>query len=250
MDKVWTIKKIEAVTEKVIASMAEELVNIKEHDVYLVDFKGGFGYSAVVFYNGYHIRFANLYQLHYPCKTKEELRTRYLEILNHKLFTEDEMETVIDYNDFKAKEEFLRSYYSQRKTYISIFFCGDDKEREKRRKKTEKMYYDDVCFAYFYDKEFVMHHKQLFNTLLSARDKKNEDLEYWVKAFKHEMYNHEYAVAWDADESVLSAFGNVPYKRSGWTLDELLDEICSTPIQKKAYYTARKEYLKESRELY
>ena len=248
MEKNWTIKDIENINEGVAADMAEEILNIKEHDVYLIDFKGYFGYSAVVFYNGYHIKYANDYQLHHAHKTKEELRTWYIETLNHKLYTEEEMETVTDYDDFKAKENFLRNYYSLRKTYISMFFIGDEKERTKRAKKTEKMFFDEISFAYYYDKDFVDHHRKLFNTLCNARDKKNEDIEYWIAAFKHEMYNHEYAINWEADTDVLSAFGNVPYKRGRWNLNDLMNEMGFNETQKTAYVLAKRKYYEENKE--
>lgn len=249
MEKEWTIKEIEAASEKVIANMAEEKMNVKEHDVYLVDFKGYFGYSAVVFKNGKHIRFANDYQLHHTGRDKDWLRDWYVKTMNHKLYTEDEMETVIDYDDFTAKENYLRNYYPLQRTYISMWFIGDEKEREKRCKATEKMFFDPVSYAYFYDKDFVLHHQKLFNTLCEARDKNNENLEYWIKAFKHEMYNHEYGIAWDGDTNVLSAFGNVPYKRGGWNLSDLMDEMGFNSVQKAAYGVARKRYYEEMKEV-
>ena len=246
--KDWMITDIESINETTATDMAEEILNIKKHNVYLIDFKGYFGYSAIVFYNGYHIKYANDYQLHHAHKTKQELRTWYIETLNHKLFTEKEIEIVTDYDDFKRKENFLRNYYSLRKKYISIFFIGDDKEREKRRKATEKMFYDEVSFAYYHDKDFVNHHRKLFNTLCNARDKMNDNLEYWIAAFKKEMYNHEYMIAWNADENVLSAFGNVPFKRGDWHLNELMDEMGFNEVQKVAYVTARKRYYEENKE--
>lgn len=235
MEKNWTITDIENINEGVAADMAEEILSIKEHDVYLIDFKGYFGYSAVVFYNGYHIYHANDYQLHHNGREKEWLRNWYVETLNHKLYTEDEMETVADYDDFKAKENFLRNYYSLRRDYISIWFYGDEEERTKRHKATEKMYYDEISFAYYYDKDFVLHHTKLFNTLYKAKEKKNEDLDYWVEAFKYEMYNHEYIINWSADSDTLSAFGVRDF-----------DELNTT--QRTAYAIAKRKYYEENKE--
>lgn len=150
--KEYTIRDIEAMTEAQAAAMATEAATIKGHQVYFVDFGGYFGYSVLVFADGHHIKFADDYELHHAGKSRDELREFYLDSLNKKLFTADEMETVTNYQDKQAKEYYIRNYYGLRRDHISMFFCGPDKEREKLRKKTENMIFSPAFMA-FYDKK-------------------------------------------------------------------------------------------------
>lgn len=150
--KEYTIRDIEALTEEQAAAMAIETASVKGHQVYFVDFGGYFGYSVLVFADGHHIKYANDYELHHKDKSRDELQEFYLSSLSRKLFTADEMETVSDYQDKQAKEYYIRNYYGLRRDHISMFFCGPDKEREKLRRKTEKMIFSPVFLA-FYDKK-------------------------------------------------------------------------------------------------
>ena len=120
--KDYTIHDIEALTEKQAAEMATETETIKDHQIYFVDFGGYFGYSALVFADGHHIRHANDYELHHAGKSRDELREFYLDSLSKKLFTADEMEIVRDYQDKQAKEYYIRNYYGMRRDHISMFF--------------------------------------------------------------------------------------------------------------------------------
>lgn len=65
--KDWTIYDIESLTESNIllgqkdgepVDLLDKL-DIKGHDIYIVDFGGAFGLSALVFKNGRHIHYAN-----------------------------------------------------------------------------------------------------------------------------------------------------------------------------------------------
>ena len=124
--------------------MAIESVTVKGHQVYFVDFGSYFGYSALVFADGHHIKYADDYELHHTGKSRDELREFYLDSLSKKLFTPEEVKTVSDYQDKKAKEYYIRNYYGLHRDHISMFFCGPDKEREKLRKKTENMIFSPV----------------------------------------------------------------------------------------------------------
>ena len=61
------IDKIESLTIREVEDMRKEgkaeLIIIKGHACYLVDLKGYFGYSVLVFKNNHHIHYANDYQL-------------------------------------------------------------------------------------------------------------------------------------------------------------------------------------------
>ena len=251
----WNIETIQNITEQEAQGMALETLNIKGHNVYLVDFGGYFGYSRLVFADGRHIHYANDYELHhkgnewYKGMAGEELRAWYIKTAEQKLFTEDEIVGPLkDYNDYRAKREYLHNYYAMRRPYISIFFIGSDAEREKLRKKTEKMYYDPVGFCYIDDEAFVAHHIELSDKLNNQRHMMENNYDYMVTAFKHEMYNHEYAINWQADYDTISAFANVNGIRYYTDISELFDAAGFSETQKKAYMEARRQYWKEQSE--
>ena len=244
--KNWTIRDIEALTDAEAWYMANgDCEEIKEHDIYFVDFPGGFGYSCVVFKDGHHIYFANDYELHHPNRTHEWLRRWYIDCLNNKLFTEDELsEPVTDYDEYKRKEYFLHSYYGMRQDYISMFHISrNEEEAEEYQKKTAGKIFNPVGFGYFDDEEFVKHHVQLFQTLQKARLNTMENYAYQKDAFKREMANHEYYINWQADYDTLSAFGNIRYHGDEkGELQKYFDELDFSDLRRRAYLDARKEY--------
>lgn len=249
--KEYTIRDIEALTEVQAAKMAMEAVEIKGHQIYFVDFGGYFGYSALVFADGHHIKYANDYELHHKDRSRDELREFYINSLNKKLFTTGEMETVTDYQDKQAKEYYIRNYYGLRRDHISMFFCGPDSERERLRKKTETMIFSPVFMAYYDKKDagFVKIGEKLLATLEKAEPQK-DNAEYWKGAFLHEMFNHEYGINWQADFDVCSCFGNCSSVANIDNLNALFDACNFSDVQRAAYMAARREYSKQSIELY
>ena len=249
--KEYTIRDIEVLTEEQAAAMAIEAAEIKEHQVYFVDFGGYFGYSALVFADGHHIKHADDYELHHAGKSRDELREFYINSLNKKLFTAGEMETVTDYQDKQAKEYYIRNYYGLRRDHISMFFCGPDSEREKLRKQTETMIFSPVFLAYYdkKDADFVKSGEELLSTLENA-EPQNDDTEYWEGAFLREMFNHEYGINWQADFDVCSCFGNCSGAENIDDLNALFDACKFSDVQRAAYMAARREYSKQSAELY
>ena len=249
--KEYTIRDIEALTEEQAAAMAIETASVKGHQVYFVDFGGYFGYSVLVFADGHHIKYANDYELHHKDKSRDELQEFYLSSLSRKLFTADEMETVSDYQDKQAKEYYIRNYYGLRRDHISMFFCGSDSEREKLRKKTEKMIFSPVFMA-FYDKkdaDFVNSGEELL-AMLEKAEPESENAEYWKNAFLREMFNHEYGINWQADFDVCSCFGNCSSVANIDDLNALFAACNFSDVQRDAYMAARREYSKQSAELY
>lgn len=251
MTAIYTIHEIEALTENQASEMAKESVTIKGHKVYFVDFGGYFGYSALVFSDGHYIKYANDYQLHYNGKSREELRSLYIDSLNRKLFTVDELGTVEDYQDKQAKEYYIRNYYGMRRDHISMFFCGSDKEREKLRKKTENMIFSPVFFAYYdkKDSDFVKSGEELLSMLEKA-EPSADNAAYWKSAFLNEMFNHEYGINWQGDFDVCSCFGDCSGVRDYENIEELFSACRFTPAQRAAYMAARREYSEKSRDLY
>ena len=249
--KEYPIRDIEALTEEQAAAMAIETASVKGHQVYFVDFGGYFGYSVLVFADGHHIKYANDYELHHKDKSRDELQKFYLSSLSRKLFTADEMETVSDYQDKQAKEYYIRNYYGLRRDHISMFFCGPDQEREKLRRKTEKMIFSPVFLA-FYDKkdaDFVNSGEELL-AMLEKAEPESDNAEYWKSAFLREMFNHEYGINWQADFDVCSAFGDCSGVLDYEDIEELFSACKFSDMQRAAYMAARHEYSRQSANLY
>ena len=103
--EVATIDQIEAMTADTVSELSGGNVEkIKNHDVYFVDLGGDFGFSALVFYGCRHIYHANDYQLHHPNRSVEELKDFYIQALNNKLFTEEEITgPVSSYDEYSRK---------------------------------------------------------------------------------------------------------------------------------------------------
>lgn len=242
--KDWNINEIEALTLAEVMEMKEERVVINGHDIYFVDFGGYFGYSALVFKHGAHIYYANDYESHHKGKSKEELKAWYMETLPNRIFTDDDLETVKDYDDYDKKSYYLRNYYIQRIPYETAFHIFHNDEEEKVfKQKIKGMFYNPISFCYLDQKYKWFYEKQaeLFGKLESAKEAaSNDNFEYWKKAFLSEMFNHEYGIAWDADYNVISCFAGIGYNNN--TLEQCFDDAKFTEVQRKAYRAARDEY--------
>lgn len=242
-----TIYEIEALTQKQAEKMALSKKTIKEHEVYFVNTDDYFGYSALVFKNGRMIKYANLYQLHYPSKKPEELEAYFTEMLEHMLFTCDEFDTVSDYDDYSKKDYFLRNYMIEQIPHVSIFqFFKDEKEKKAHMRKIKNMIYDNISFCYV-EKEylsFIERQQELSQRLEAARKEHETDYDYLYKAFLKEMYNHEYAINWQGDYDVMCAFGNVEWHEDD--LEAYFKELSFNETKKRAYMDARKKCLAAS----
>lgn len=248
--KTLTIADIEKMTENELETIAEEKTEIKEHQIYFVDFGGYFGYSAVVFNNGHQIYYANDYELHhrYMNGDRERLKEFYIKSLNNKLFTADELQTVKDYEDYDRKLYYIMNYYKMRYNHISIWFYGSEEERAARKEKTKSMYYSDIAQAYLEKPERVEEINNLFNVLEEAKEKNKNSVEYWQNAFLYEMFNHEYSINLQADYDVISCFANVDHVEDYENMYKLFEAAEFTEIQITAYKQALKEYYKRLRE--
>ena len=263
--KQYTIHDIRALTEPEAATLALETLTIKEHTVYLVDFGGYFGYSCLVFKNGRHIYYANDYALHHkytkynddgttePVEPgREELRQRYIDALNFKLWTEEEITGPLkDYDEYRAKGNYLHNSYGMREDHISIFGSFiDDKDAEAARKKqVADMILNPVAFAYYPadKKAFVDHHVALHQALEQRAAELEQSYDYMKSAFLYEMYNHEYGINWQGDWDVLSCFGTVEY-RDDDGLTGYFDQLGFNDTQRRAYMDARRQYYDETRD--
>ncbi len=244
----WNIRMIEAMSEDDARALAVETHDIKGFTVYLVDFSGAFGFSALVFKNSHHIRFADDYALHHSKElSRDELKDWYLKALTDKLFTDEELFAPLkDYDEYRRKYYFLSNYHNMQVDNLSIFgfFNGEDCTAEYEEKKKGFPYYNPVSFCYMADKGFVDHEKHLADVLDRRKEEMSDNYEYHKSAFLFEMANHEYAINYQADYDTLSAFGNVGWH--GDNLDAYFKELKFTDTQKKAYLVARRETLRKA----
>ena len=248
----WNIDEIDALTEEEARALSLETMTIKEHTVYLVDFGGYFGYSALVYMDGRHIYYANEYELHHESLKgdRNALKARYIEYLTGKLWTDAEIEGPLhSYHEYQSKEYYLRNLYPQRRDHISIWFYGPEEERAARQEKIKSMIYCPFAFAFFRpeDRDFVSRMSELYNDLSAARDSMENDPEYLKTAILYEMYNHEYSINWQGNWDVLSCFGNIRYNESD-SPEPYFDQLKWTKAQRAAFWAARAQYNREQRE--
>ena len=251
-NRAWDIHSIEALTESEARALAVETLTVKGHTVYMIDFGGYFKYSALVFHSGRHIHYGNQYELHFTHMnyTRQQLRDHYIEILNGKLFTDEEISGPLhSYNEYTAKAYFLRNYYPLRREHISNFFIGPESEREKIRKKTETMLFSPLASAWFdpQEKPFMDHMHALYRTLAAKRTEMETDPEYLKTAILYEMYNHEYGINWQGNWDVLSCFGRIRYNENDNPVP-YFDQLGWTDAQRAAFWAARAQYNREQRE--
>ena len=245
-EEVITINQIEAMTEQDAQAAALETMRIKGHDIYFIDFGGYFQYSALVFFDGSHIRYADEYELHHPNHTRDELRAMYIAALNRKLFTDAELILPpVDYATSKARHEYLRNYYGLRRPYISVFRADPNEQR-----RTANMTYDPISFAYYDDKAFVDQHVALFDACISAEESAYQDYAFMKTAFKYEMANHEYAINWQANWDTLSAFYNLKYHDPDEDIEYYFDQLHLSNDLRRAYLDARREYIADNSDNY
>ena len=212
----WHITDIENITEDKAKEMALETIEYKGYNVYFVRFEGGFGYSRVVFKNDHHIYYANDYELHYNNKTEEQLHKIFLKGMKEKLYEEKDMEKVKDYRDYEAKDHWVRNYLPMERDYLSMFHIITNDEEEKKFDKYQKENYPCVnpvgfCWHKAEDKDFAQYCVNLHVKLMGAKEKACDNEKYMVKAFSHEMQNHEYIINWQADYDVCSCFGKCEF---------------------------------------
>lgn len=211
--KEMNITTIENLTYEEAKNIAMEHMIIKDHDCFLVDFSGYFGYSILVFKNGKHVYHANDYELHHHWLVKEKgrdgLREYYINEMNEKLYTDAEMmEEPASYDEYEKKNHFLRNYYIMRYDYESIFFIGTDTEREERKKRIERNYpyYNPVSFCYVAEPEIINIQKKYLEILQNAYERLQNDLGVFREMIRKELANHEACITYDYTDA-LGALG-------------------------------------------
>lgn len=210
--KDWTIYDIQSLTESNIllgvkdgepVDLVDKL-DIKGYDIYIVDFGGAFGLSALVFKNWRHIYYANDYQLHHSGMDVAELLKYYEEKLNRVLFTEDELgEAIHSYDEYRRKSQYLHNYWVMQFSYLSIF--GNPKE-DKTVERAAHPYLCNVCFCYVADKAICERARELLEQINKAHVIFMESDEAFREAVSYELANHEAGITCDYRDA-LSALG-------------------------------------------
>ena len=212
-------------TEKQAKEFATDTMDIKGYTVYFVPVEIYQGLCAVAFKNGhpiYHEIALNQRPYGEDIPSADKLKEIYIRDFNKTLFTEDELKTVKDYDDYCIKDYFLRNYYCNEVDRLSMFGIeikpgvydmGVDMNKKKR-------YYPitnaiSFCYMKEKDKDFVKHQFDLHTELLKAKETAEKSSEeYIINAFVSEMCNHEYAINWQGDWDVCSCFGDCEYRET------------------------------------
>ena len=229
------IKEIESFTYEEVNDHALEKLTIKDHDCFLVDFGGYFGYSILVFKNKKHIHYANDYELHHHYLVKKEgregLKQYYIKVMNKKLYTDAELlEPCKSYEEYKAKDYFLRNYWMMRYEHESMFFIGTDKEREERKKEIDSKYpfFNPVCFCYVADKKIVEDAHKYLNALEESFQALQDNEDAFRKMIRYELCNHEACITCDYRDALSSLgmiFDNLSTTKQRIVLEELNKQI-------------------------
>lgn len=226
----WNIDNIENLQEIDCILLAVDHEKIKEHDVYFVDFKGYFGYSAIVFYDGAMIRHTNLYELHYrhSFTNREELHKYYIKLLNSRLYTDAELlQPLKNYTDYQNKTKYIRDYYSCRENYISAFqILTREEEKTAYKEATKNLHYNPVTFGYYESIDFCKKCVNLLMEIENQRKAMNDNLQYWKQAFYSEFFNYECQIGGRYEEAA-EATGITEFNE----------------VQKQAFKEAKKEFL-------
>lgn len=209
----WNITNIENITYDEAKAKALEAMIIKDHDCFLVDFGGHFGYSVLVFRNGKHIHYANDYELHHGYLVKEQgkeaLRQYYIDTMNGKLFTDRELlQGVTSYDEYKHKDYFLRNYWIMQFDSLSIFGIGDKAQKEFDEAKPNFPFYNPISFCYVADAEIVEKSKMLSEHLEKAYAELKTDDMAFRDMVSRELANHEACITCDYTDA-LGALGMV-----------------------------------------
>lgn len=226
-----TIEEIEALSIDKVKTIALEKLYVKGFDIYLVDLGEYFGYFALVFKSNRHIYFANLYELHYRYNspTHEQLKKKYISLLNNKLFTDAELTTVKDHEDYGKKTHFIRNYMSQEYDYLTAFcingiYKGKDQEKYESGEYTA---YSNIALAYFKDNSYQNRAKPLISKLEKSYKEAMENIDNFKEAVRHALYNYEACITCEYETALGSMgliFENLPKNKQTIVL-EVFKEI-------------------------
>jgi len=211
--KNWSIDDIQNITYKEAQKNTLETIKIKDHDCFFVNFGDYFGYSVLVFRNGKHIYYANDYELHHKYKVKHEgkeaLRQYYIDTMQNKLFTDAELsQSIISYDEYKRKDQFLRNYWIMQFDRLSIFGIGDKEKKEFDEAKQNFPFYNPISFCYVTDLSIVKKSEMFSEHLEKAYAELKTNDETFLDMVSRELANHEACITCDYTEA-LGALGMI-----------------------------------------
>ena len=197
------INDIKKLTYNDARNIAIEEMKIKDHDCIFANLGDTFGYSVLVFKNNHHIYYANDYQLHHNHIVKEKgieaLRDLYIETLNHKLYTNEELlEEIKNYSEYNAKNYFLRNYWIMRYDYLSCFYVSNEKnDKEFEEKKKSFPFFNLVSFCYVTDKSIINEQVKYMNHLEDEYERLQNNNDTFRGMISYELANHEACITCD-----------------------------------------------------
>lgn len=209
--KEFNIDTIQALIIEEARELAQETMEIKEHECIFIDFEGYFGYSVLVFKNGKHIYYADDFELHHSYIVKESgkaaLKQWYIDALNRKLFTDAElMEEVTSYDEYEKKNYFLRNYYIMRYDYVSIFGIGAEAKKAFEEARKTYTVYNPISFCYVADENIVNIQSEILKHLEKAFEELKQNEATFKEMVSRELANHEACVTGEYT-SALNALG-------------------------------------------
>lgn len=183
----WKWEEIESLDRTTAEALAEETLYIKGYTVYLIDFKGHIGYSAVVFWNDRRNKYLDEYELNAwnLNLNHEKMRENFIKYITEKVFTDDElMGPVKDYSDYERKKRYLMHYRIYKFDHDSMF--GINKKR-----KPGYPYTSFVSFSHVKDPEIINLEEKIMHHLKKEYERLLADPEKFRVAIKKELENHE-----------------------------------------------------------
>lgn len=227
------IDKIDSLTEKEAKELASEIMEIKGHQCYLIDFDDRFGYSILIFKNGKHIYHADDYELYhgYTVKNygKEHLRNLYIEEMNNKLYTDEELlEPIKTYEEYEHKGHFLRNYWIMRYDYATAFYIGEKQKKEVEQNVKKYPFYNPVSYCYVSDKAIVADSIKYEKFLEKEFKRLKDNLKVFREMVSYELANHEagYTGSYEDGLSALGlSFNQLSEEKQKIVLEELYKQI-------------------------
>lgn len=214
------ITNIEKLTYEEAQKLAVETMKIKDHDCIFAELGDSFGYSVLVFKNNHHIYYANDYQLHHNYLIKEQgkeaLREYYINSLERKLYTDDElMDNISTYDEYEKKSYFLRNYWIMRYDYVSSFAIGREQQKEVEKAKRNFPFFNPISFCYVANENIIETQVKYNAHLKTAYKALKENNDTFREMIKYELANHEACITCDYTETLSSL---------DMTYDELTEE--------------------------
>lgn len=191
-----TITKIEVLTYAEVKKLPNETMKIKGHEVFFINLGDTFGYSVLVFKNGKHIHYANDYELHWRWFVEEHgreaLKQKYIDKLNNKLFTDEELlEEIKTYDEYNVKSYFLRNYWIMRYDHHSIFAISEEDRKAVDKARKKMPYLNPISFCYVADSNIIDEQKKYHMHLEKSFARLKENNETFREMVSYELANHE-----------------------------------------------------------